>query len=225
MGTWWVTRLIETGGYILLFSWVFWVLLSICLHELAHGWAALEQGDDTPRLTGHMTMNPLVHMGQMSLLMFAIVGIAWGAMPVNPNRFRAGRVGDAQVSAAGPAMNLALALATLTCLGVLRAMTAGNVNGAPPNLFVQNFGTFLLVGGWLNLTLMAFNLIPIPPLDGSTILRSLVPITEPIYQHEGFDRFGLLLLLGVFWFGGQYLFRYALTAADWWATFIKTSLL
>ncbi len=225
MGTWWVTRLIETGGYILLFSWVFWVLLSICLHELAHGWAALEQGDDTPRALGHMNLNPLVHMGQMSLLMFAIIGIAWGAMPVNPSRFRDGRFGDAKVSAAGPAMNLALAVVTLTGLGVLRAMTGGNVNGATPSLFVQNLGIFLLVGGWLNLTLLMLNLLPIPPLDGSTILRSLFPATERVYSHEGFDRFSLLLLLAVFWFGGEFLFGAAFVAADWWAMLVMKTFL
>ena len=85
------------------------VIISIVLHELAHGWAAIWQGDDTPKMAGHMTADPMVHMGGMSLLMLALVGMAFGAMPVNPRNFRS-RFGDALVSAAGPAMNFLLAL-------------------------------------------------------------------------------------------------------------------
>lgn len=218
MSTWWVADALQHGGYIYLFSWVFWVLLSICLHELAHGWAAIHQGDDTPIALGHMNLNPLVHMGQMSLIMFALVGIAWGAMPVNPSRFRDGRFGDAKVSAAGPAMNLLLALITLTGLGVLMAMTAGK--SAATSTFVVNFQVFLSLGGLLNIVLLLLNLLPIPPLDGSTIVRSLVPSTERFYSHEQFSQISLVLLLAVFWFGGTYLWIAASVAADWWTDFI-----
>ncbi len=75
------------------------VVVSICLHELAHGWAAIRQGDDTPIQLGHMTFNPMVHMGSVSLLLFVFTGIAFGAMPVNPLRFRS-RYGQAIVSGA-----------------------------------------------------------------------------------------------------------------------------
>ena len=93
------------------------VIISIVLHELAHGWAAIWQGDDTPRIAGHMTPDPMVHMGGMSLLMLALVGMAFGAMPVNPRNFRS-RYGDALVSAAGPAMNFLLAMVAQIILGV-----------------------------------------------------------------------------------------------------------
>ena len=72
---------------------IFTVVISIVLHELAHGWAAIWQGDDTPKQAGHMTPDPMVHMGGMSLLMLALVGMAFGAMPVNPRNFRS-RYGD-----------------------------------------------------------------------------------------------------------------------------------
>src|SRR5262249_8984123 len=108
---WWVAE-IWNQSPVLLVSWIVWVIGSIVLHELAHGWAALWCGDRTPIETGHMTWNPLVHMGQMSLLMFALVGIAWGQMPVDPSRFR-GRYDDAKVALAGPLMNLALAITAL----------------------------------------------------------------------------------------------------------------
>ena len=69
-------------------SWVVTVVVSVVLHELGHGVAALRQGDDTPRTSGHMTLNPLVHMGGLSLFLLFVIGIAWGMMPVNPSRFR-----------------------------------------------------------------------------------------------------------------------------------------
>src|SRR5262249_23128733 len=110
---WWVSEFLQNGRYVELASIVFWMLFSITLHELAHGWAALPEGDDTPRRLGHLTANPLVHIPQQALLMFALCGIAWGLMPVNPMRFKHGRRGDIFVSAAGPGMNLLLAIACL----------------------------------------------------------------------------------------------------------------
>ena len=77
MDGWWVADMWSESPARLI-SWVFWVILSVTLHELAHGVAALWQGDRTPEETGHMTWNPLVHMGQWSLIMFVLVGIAWG---------------------------------------------------------------------------------------------------------------------------------------------------
>ena len=91
--SWWVHEEFRAGGLVAVLSWAFWVIFSITLHELGHGWAAIRQGDDTPRRFGRMTLNPLVHMGVPSLVMFALIGIAWGAMPVEPSRFRWGRRG------------------------------------------------------------------------------------------------------------------------------------
>ncbi|MDP7006011.1 MAG: hypothetical protein QF718_07365, partial [Phycisphaerales bacterium] len=90
MSGWWVHELWNAGRGTELVSWIFWVIASITLHELAHGWAAIWEGDDTPRVTGHMSANPIVHMGLPSLILFLILGIAWGMMPVNPYRFRHG---------------------------------------------------------------------------------------------------------------------------------------
>ena len=75
------------------------------------------EGDDTPRVTGHMTVNPVVHMGLPSMILFLILGIAWGMMPVNPYRFRHGKWGRILVSSAGPMMNLVIAFVVLTVLG------------------------------------------------------------------------------------------------------------
>jgi len=167
---------IPTGGvYVTVDGPVFYacvlltVVVSIVLHELAHGWAAIWQGDDTPRVTGHMTADPLTHMGGASLVMLALVGIAWGMMPVNPARFRS-RHGDAMVSAAGPFMNIVLALLGLVVLLVWRKL--GN---PPTDGWAGKLQVFLFVMGQYNIVLAMLNMVPVPPLDGSTVLRSFVP--------------------------------------------------
>ncbi|MFB2978288.1 hypothetical protein [Microseira sp. BLCC-F43] len=81
------------------------LILSVSLHELAHGFAALTQGDDPPKKTGHMTVNPFVHMGWESIIFLCIGGICWGEMPVNPAKFRSAKWGNILVSAAGPLLN------------------------------------------------------------------------------------------------------------------------
>src|SRR5262245_41654647 len=126
MEHWWVYQYYHAGMTIELLSWVFWVLLSVTLHELGHGWMAMRLGDQTPELTGHMTLNPLVHMGPFSLIVFVLTGIAWGTMPVDPTRFRMGRHGDALVSLAGPAVNLGLAVVCfVSLLAVMKFVPEG----------------------------------------------------------------------------------------------------
>lgn len=149
------------------FAVILVVVISICLHELAHGFAAIALGDRTPEETGHITMNPLVHMGTVSLVMLALVGISWGAMPVDPSRMR-GRYADAIVSVAGPLTNLALAFLAMTAIGLwLRFGTIDQSNHMVDNIYV-----LLRVCGIFNLVLFALNLIPVPPLDGSRILAN-----------------------------------------------------
>ncbi|MFT4513747.1 MAG: Zn-dependent protease [Planctomycetota bacterium] len=151
------------------------MVFSIVLHELAHGWAAIWQGDRTPIETGHMTIDPRVHMGAISLIMLAVMGMCFGAMPVDPSRFRS-RYGNALVSAAGPLMNLLLAFLALTGIAIWMV-----VAGGPSKLSVQsgNMVQFLSVFGVSNIALCLFNLIPIPPLDGATVLANL---------HKGYAR-------------------------------------
>ncbi len=145
---------------------VFSIVVSVVLHELAHGVAAIWQGDRTPIESGHMTLNPMVHMGGMSLVAAFVIGMAWGAMPVTPHRFRHGRLGDVLVSLAGPATNALLAVAALVTLGLL------NTSAAAPGL-ETNFRTLLFTLGYLNIVLAIFNLGPVPPLDGSRVLSGI----------------------------------------------------
>jgi len=189
---WWVSGFVRDGAYIELISWIFWVLLSITLHELAHGWAAIWQGDDTPIRLQRMTANPIVHMGLHSLFMFALCGIAWGMMPVNRYNFRDGHKGDIYVSAAGPAMNLLIAAVCLVMLTVWgRFVPAGSA-------LAGNVTTFLYLGIALNLILAPFNLLPIPPLDGSRILAGFSPRFRELFERPQAQLFGLFAFLAIF---------------------------
>lgn len=187
MGGWWVHYYWNAGMGTELVAWIFWVIFSITLHELAHGWAALWEGDDTPRVTGHMSANPVVHMGLPSMILFLIMGIAWGMMPVNPYKFRHGKWGRILVSFAGPAMNLLIAFVVLTVLGFVIEQ---------PRAFEESqtdLETFLLYGGFVNLMLFALNMLPVPPLDGSNILANLSSTVGSWYRHPRAQMAGLLL--------------------------------
>lgn len=213
--TWWVTTALNEGGPPFLVSWVVWVIGSICLHELSHGWTAIRHGDDTPILTGHMTWNPLVHMGAQSLILFALIGIAWGAMPVNPTRLR-GRHADAKVAAAGPLMNIGLALAStvggaIVLLLARRAIAAGGSPGAT----LDNFFMFFMLGTALNIALAVLNLMPFPPLDGWRIGSSLVPAYGRLFGTSGGMLVGLAGFFAIFFFGGKYIFGFAIGASHW----------
>ena len=212
---WWVHAAWEQGGAVYLLSWIFWVLFSISLHELAHGWAALWEGDTTPRDLNRLTANPIVQMGQTSLIVFAIIGIAWGMMPVRPDRFRHGRLGEAIVAFAGPMMNLVLGFISLTLLGLLSALANTSIE------WVQSVSLFLFVGGFLNVILFVLNMLPIPPLDGSRILGAASNEARAFYTMPRAQMAGFALLLLIFFFGAaDFLFTGSQDAAIWWSSLV-----
>ena len=204
---WWIAELLESGQTALLISWIVWVIGSICLHELAHGWAAIRLGDDTPIVTGHMTWNPLVHMGPWSLLMFAVVGFAWGLMPISPHKLR-GRHGEAIVAFAGPAMNIALALLSMVLGGIWVAY--GGAAGEP---LYANLDTFFRVGVMLNIILAVLNLLPAPPLDGSRILSHYHRGYRELLRNPRAQMVSLVVLLVVFFNFSDFLFAPASAVA------------
>ncbi|MEQ9461715.1 MAG: site-2 protease family protein [Phycisphaeraceae bacterium] len=162
-----MTMLTEPTTQFYAICWLLAIVISITLHELAHGWAAVRMGDDTPLHAGRLTGNPIVHMGPFSLIAMLFIGIAWGQMPIDPSRLR-GRHAEALVAAAGPAANLILAIAALSLLGILGRFGVL----VDDNQVAENATIFLWVMGSANLLLMLFNLLPIPPLDGSHILAT-----------------------------------------------------
>lgn len=168
---------------LLFFRIVLIVIVSITLHELAHGWAAVSQGDNTPKKNGHLTLNPVVHMGTESLIFLCLTGIAWGQMPVNPSNFRSAKLGNIIVSAAGPLSNLALGL---VFIGLLKLLVNPDI---PETVSLE----FLYLAARINLSLFLFNLLPIPPLDGFHVFSEIFPQLKPL-QHTQFGLFAMMLL-------------------------------
>jgi Zn-dependent protease len=189
MSGWWMYDLWQTNP-LGLFCAVFWVVFSICLHELGHGFVAIRCGDDTPRHTGHMTWNPFVHIPPMAWILFAIVGITWGLMPVNPSRFRRW-IDEAWVSFAGPAVNLIL---VALCI-VLDAAWLNVAGRAVSDQTFQNIHVFFHLGARLNVVLFVFNLLPVPPLDGSNILGTFIPEFRRLARNPNAMVAGLVILM------------------------------
>ena len=192
MSGWWIKDLYDAGETVRLTATIFWVIFSICLHELAHGWTAIWQGDNTPRELGHMTMNPMVHMGPFSLIVFALTGWAWGLMPVNPSRFRSGHWGNMLVSAAGPAMNLLIAFVALTVLALW--VSFADSSNQP---FYDNVSEFMFYGGAINIGLALLNLLPFPPLDGASVLAGFSRSFRNLINQPQAPIIGMILFLVV----------------------------
>lgn len=208
---WWVNNLVAIGGPSLVLAWTLWVVLSITLHELAHGWAAVWCGDRTPIETGHMTWNPVVHMGVPSLVLFALCGLAYGMMPVDPSRFRRWWH-DAIVSLAGPLMNLAIAVFAVVVAG-LAVRYGAQAGGQGAKVAVQ-LVQFMWWGAVLNLMLALFNLVPAPPLDGWRILGTFVPGYRRAFESEGGMLLGLVMLGVLFFYGGKFLLPIVVPAVE-----------
>ncbi|MFO0861829.1 MAG: site-2 protease family protein [Phycisphaerales bacterium] len=206
---WWVAQWYQISP-ILLYSWVLWVILSICLHELGHGWMAIRCGDNTPRALGHMTMNPMVHIPwPWAWVMFALFGFTWGLMPVSPDRFR-GRYDDAKVAAAGPAVNLILAV--LCIAGSVGWLFIGPKT---PDNVQQNVAVFLWTGVMINFMGVVFNLIPVPPLDGSRILADFSGSYRRLIYSEQGAVISLLCAMLLFSAASGPIWGVTFRAADW----------
>ena len=156
------------------------IIISITLHELAHGFAAIGQGDNTPQKAGHITLNPVVHMGVQSIIFLCLAGISWGQMPVNPDKFRNGRISDIIVSAAGPLTNLALGILFASLLVMF--YNSGLVSK-----------DFLYLAARVNFTLFLLNILPIPPLDGFHIYSNIFPSLKKL-QDSPIGLFGLVIV-------------------------------
>jgi Zn-dependent protease len=184
------------------------LLFSVIAHEYAHGYAALRQGDTTAYQLGRLTWNPVKHIDPfmtvlLPLMMWFTSGgrfLFGGAkpVPVNPRNYKHYRRGDIIVSLAGIATNLVLA-AVCVPLVIVFGLAARSLPAATPTLSILQH--MALYGISINLLLAFFNLLPIPPLDGSHVMKYLLPPAWSLrYQQLG--RYGILILLALLWVGG-----------------------
>lgn len=210
---WWVLEVLSNHGPVFLAAWCVWVILSITLHELAHGWAAISRGDRTPIDSGHMTYNPLVHLGPTSLLVFALCGIAWGAMPIDPTRMR-GRYAEAWVAFCGPLTNFVLAGICVIFAGIaLGLKSAGVLGQGGESKVLENATIFLQVGAMLNVALGIFNLIPILPLDGGRMVSNYSRRYREFTETQAGQFMAMISFVVAFFLAGAIVFRVGVTAS------------
>jgi Zn-dependent protease len=177
------------------------VLVAATFHEFAHALVADRLGDPTPRTLGRLSLNPLVHLDLLGTLFFVVFGFGWARpVPVNPRHFADPRRGMLQVALAGPLANITLAFVVGALLKV------PDLPGGP--LAVEVLSALI----WINVILALFNLIPIPPLDGSRILESLL-VGRQALTYSRLQPYGTLLLLGLLYTG--VVGRIMLPAARW----------
>jgi Zn-dependent protease len=173
------------------------LVLSLTVHEWAHAYSAFLLGDDTAERQGRLTLNPIVHIDPIGTLIAPLLGVPFGwakPVPVNPLRFRRDvpmRVGMMITAAAGPVSNLILALITSVIYGLL--LRSGRIEEA------GGLKTLLFSVVFMNIGLFVFNLLPIPPLDGSRVVDGLLPYRlRPLWdqyaQYAGFALIGLILV-------------------------------
>lgn len=170
-----------------LFAIAFVVFCTMPVHEYAHAFVATKLGDDTPRLSGRLNLNPMAHIDPLGAVMILLVGFGYAKpVPVNPRNFKNPKGGMALTALAGPAANIIMAMVFM----LLMRLTAL----ASVNILTSAVIQFFLFAATINVGLAVFNLIPIPPLDGSRVLQLLIP-NKYYYKFARYERY---IILGVF---------------------------
>ena len=202
---------IQIGNLII---WFIVLLFSLSFHEAAHAWTSERFGDDTGRLQGRITLNPMAHIdpfGSVILPLMCVLlspGFVFGwakPVPIDPRFFRRPRRDMAIVAAAGPAMNGLLALVSFGVLAVILAIDPTVGEQWPPQpeqlarrdalgMLLVPLAAMAFTSISINVLLMAFNLIPIPPLDGGRILTSVLPVRPAMALHR-MEPYGMLIVL------------------------------
>lgn len=177
------------------------ILIALSVHEWAHAFTAHKLGDPTPESMGRLTLNPLSHLDPLGAILFVIAGFGWAKpVPVNPLYFKNRRLGMVMTALAGPLSNFIMALA---CKIILTVWTGEHslislfgilpTSGSVATLFALRFLNYFFI---INLALMAFNCIPIPPLDGSRIVEAVVP-SRMLGRYMDFAQQGPYLIFAI----------------------------
>jgi Zn-dependent protease len=182
------------------------LLFSVIFHEYAHGWMAERRGDDTARIMGRLTFNPVPHIDIFGTILLPLLAVMTGApvfgwakpVPVNPYRLNDPQKDMIWVSLAGPLSNFLLAVVAALCMVLVRLVSSS----IPGSVFVPLYELlrFILI---INVILPVFNLFPVPPLDGSKVLMGLLP-PELAYRYSQIEPYGFIIIIlllssGIFW--------------------------
>jgi len=205
-----------------LFIWVVPVLFAITLHEAAHGWVASQLGDHTARMMGRVTLNPLKHIDPVGTILVPAVlvllssGFIFGwakPVPINFNALRSPKQDMMWVALAGPGANIVMALIWLITLKLTDSSFLFLAQMAAAGIFV-------------NLLLAVFNLLPIPPLDGSRVISSLLP-RYYAYRYNQLEPYGLYILIGLMMIGGFRLIVWPIVVfcLQWLTTLSRTNVI
>lgn len=179
--------------FILLFARVFVVFCVLPLHEFAHAYVATKLGDQTARLSGRLTISPFAHLDAIGAIMIFLVGFGYAKpVPVNPHNFKDPKKGMAITAIAGPLSNIIMAIVFMFLYHIADLFDS--------NLIVSAITSFLLFSASINIGLAVFNLIPIPPLDGSRILQLLIP-DKYYFKFAQYERYIILVVFALIIFG------------------------
>lgn len=186
------------------------IIIAITFHEIAHGLAADAMGDHTAQMQGRLSLNPFRHLDPIGFLSMIFFRFGWAKpVPVNPNNFRNRRKGVIWVSLAGSLTNLLLGFISMMALYAVRPIG---------NYYLIQILNYMVI---YNIMFAVFNLIPIPPLDGSQILAEFLPYNARI-RYESFARYGMWVLLIMIWLG---LFSYIVSPIVSWTYNLYSSIL
>ena len=178
------------------------LILAFTVHEFGHAWVALKQGDDTAEREGRVTLDPRPHIDPIGSLLFPALAIVSGGLPflgwakpvpVDVRKLRNYRTGDILVSLAGVFMNFVLVIVfTVALVAIVASLREDPAPGSLANTLID----FCVAGVQVNLGLIFFNILPIPPLDGSKVLYHYLPVSAR-EQYRQLDRYGFLILWGL----------------------------
>ncbi|MBQ8209316.1 MAG: site-2 protease family protein [Clostridia bacterium] len=193
---------ISSGQYEMIFiqaaSILFVIFCTLPVHEYAHAWMAVRLGDDTPRLAGRLTLRPMAHIDPIGAIMIFLVGFGYARpVSVNMHNLKNGRKSFALVALAGPVSNLIMAFIFLVCKTVVDVLF---VKAGIPVAVYTVLAYFFIYAASINISLAVFNLLPIPPLDGSRIFNLILP-EKYYYTVMRYERYIRLALFVLLWIG------------------------